>query len=172
MFLLACRIVLLLVLLTAGKCTGSTRRAATSKADSSGTNAPDVRRCALSTAPSGDAEDRAVACAEWFVARNGYTDASPADSAELAGEFIEYAPTVAKLLASRRNTLSRHAAVVCRGAPYGPGYTVGFAAPDTREVDEGRAVTMDSTFAGLKVEHQGYRLNVALADSAHCRRRR
>ena len=129
----------------------------------------DPRQCGLPGLAGLPPDTAAVRCAEWFVARNGYTDLAPvADSTQLASESIEFAPSVAELLASRRNTLGRRAAVVCREAPRGAGYTVGFAAPGDRARREGRAVTMDASFGALRVEHQVYLLSEALSDSARC----
>jgi hypothetical protein len=110
-----------------------------------------------------------VRCAEWFVSRNGYTDLPPvADSAQLAHESIELAQPAAALVAARRNTLARRAALVCAGAKRAAGYTVAFLAPGDTTAGSGRAVTMDTAFADLRVEHVGFLPRVALRDTASC----
>ncbi|HKG93140.1 MAG TPA: hypothetical protein VKA84_14645 [Gemmatimonadaceae bacterium] len=134
---------------------------------------PDVRskrrRCTLPRVPGEAPESTAVRCAEWFVARNGYTDLPVADTGAVASESIERAASVAELLAERRSSLSRRAAVVCRGARRGSGYTVGFTDPARADTLVGRAVTMDTAFRALRVEHPDYLIAQRRANVAECR---
>ncbi|HEY0779783.1 MAG TPA: hypothetical protein VGD56_17580 [Gemmatirosa sp.] len=126
--------------------------------------AADVRRCPAVARPGQDWAARAVTCAEAFVARNGYTDLAPADATQLADESIEVGTTTVEVLASRRGTLARRAAAVCRGTPgAAAGYTVAFAAAGDRARRYGTAVTMDSAFGQLRVQHQGVQLGAVLA---------
>ena len=109
-------------------------------------------------------------CAEWFVARNGYTDLPVADTSVIARESIEFHVTIRDLLAHRQNSLGRRAVVVChRAKGRSPGFTVGFLAPDPADSSVGRAVTMDTAFRALRVEHVGYLVARARADSTECR---
>ena len=72
-----------------------------------------VRRCPASVPPAGDPLDRAAACAEAFVARNGYTTAVSVPPDELALEPGEVGHTPAEVLAARRGSLAPRARVVC-----------------------------------------------------------
>jgi hypothetical protein len=94
---------------------GAPRRAA-------GGPAADVHRCGVPALGALPRDSAAVRCAEWFVARNGYTDQAPADTAELAGESLQFhGGDWPRILAGRRNTLARRAAVLCQGALGRPG---------------------------------------------------
>ena len=81
-----------------------------------------VRRCPASVPAAGDPLDRAAACAEAFVARNGYTTAAPVPLDDLAVEPGELGHTPAEVLAARRGSLAPRARAVCTprgGAPAG-----------------------------------------------------
>lgn len=79
------------------------------------------------------------------MARNGYTGADPTvDSTAVAGESIEFATSLADLLAQRRNTLATRAAVVCRFGRSDSGYTVAFLEPRATTGERGRAVSNDT----------------------------
>ena len=129
----------------------------------------DVRRCGL-THPLGESRDAtAVRCAEWFIARNGYIDRPVTDTAAMAPESIELGHSPLGWLAARHNTLAPRAVVVCRGAKRGPGFTVGFLRPGS-DTTVGRAVTMDTMFQALRVEHVDFSVARARADTSTCRR--
>lgn len=138
-------------------------------ASASATGHGNVRTCGLPGLGLIPRDSAAVRCAEWFVARNGYTDQPPADSSALASESIEYARSLSDLLAQRRNSLARHAAVVCRYGRRGFGYTVGFRTRRHPDDSLGRAVTMDTALKELRVEHMDYLLARARSDNAECR---
>ena len=160
-----------ILLLACTACSGDKTNPARSSAAASraAAGAPDVRACGVAEIHRLPPEDAAVRCAEWFVVRNGYTDQPVADSSELASESIEHARSIGDLVADRRNSLSRYAAVVCRYGRRGPGYTVGFSAPGHPGGSLGRAVTMDTSFSDLRVEHVAYLLARARSDAAKCR---
>jgi hypothetical protein len=101
------------------------------------------------------------------VARNGYTDLPVTDTTAVASEFIEVGTTPREVLAHRRNSLARRAVVLCHDRRERPGFTVGFVAPDDTAMAVGRAVTMDSTFGQLRMEHEDYLPRVA-ASSPGC----
>ena len=128
------------------------------------------RRCGISLASGTTAEEHAVRCAEWFVSRNGYTLLRPADPARVAREPLDSALSVDALLARRRGTLDPRAVAVCRTPPDGTGFAfmVGFAYRAEYPPPNGRAVTMDSAFADLRMQHRGISLISALGDTAHC----
>jgi hypothetical protein len=128
----------------------------------------DVHLCGMAGLSEVSPDSAAVRCAEWFIARNGYTDLLPADTALLAGESLEETASWSEALAERRNTLGRHAVVLCRGARGRPGYTVAFVAPGDTALRSGRAVMMNADFSGLVVQHQGFAPIAALADPARC----
>src|SRR5215468_1101229 len=74
------------------------------------------RRCLLEHSSKAQTDSMAVLCAEWFVARNGYTDDPPtSDSAAIASESIEWSRGRPSWLTHRHNSLSAHASVICRG---------------------------------------------------------
>ena len=125
----------------------------------------DERRCGIAPVSGERVESIAVRCAERVSARNGYTEIPLADTSVVATESIEYSDS---RLAIRRNSLGRRAVVVCRGSIRGPGYTAGFLAPNRADTVLGRAVTMDSTFRALRVEHRDYLVARARADTARC----
>ena len=109
-----------------------------------------VRRCSGSLQHLVQ-EQRAVACAEWFIARQGYTSSEATDDTmEIASEGIELESDPAKLLAARKNTLQSRAFIVCTRPD---GYDVGF-----RYIDAGgaRGVSMDDQFGSLRVEHADF----------------
>ncbi|HEX8832454.1 MAG TPA: hypothetical protein VF705_14865 [Longimicrobium sp.] len=117
----------------------------------------DARACRAVLGSSASPLQRAVACAEEFVHRNGYTDAPPAaDSSLVATESIEWSGSLAELLASRRNTLEAQAFSVCTFGD--EGYAVVFRFRGG-SADHGRVVTMSPRFGGLRVEHQDFALS-------------
>ena len=109
------------------------------------------------------AEKQAILCAEAFVRRNGYTLASAiGDSAQIASESIELARSFAHLLEQRHGTLQSTAYGVCRDSVWA-GFTVVFAyrperfpdsASEANQRTSSRAVTMDSAYQHLRVEHR------------------
>lgn len=124
-------------------------------------------------------EARAVRVAEEFVVQNGYTD-SPADKSKIAHETVEFARNLDELLKMRANTLERKAYGIlykATGTKMGEkGWTVVFREKNvsddyyksisqstgkkiTREnYPIGRAVTMDTNFQNLLVEHKVFPL--------------
>ena len=125
------------------------------------------RRCGLSR---GDAELPdlfAVRCAEWFVARQGYTEQpSVADSTAVAYESIEFAESTAELLMQRRGTLESRAMGVCQGGARGSAWTVVFW---NRGRTGARAVTLDEAFGSLRVEHVDFRPEAITEGVLACR---
>jgi len=109
------------------------------------------RRCTLPDTMR-TRESRAIQCAEWFIARQGYTDASPVtDTTQVAPEGIEWKRGALARLAARHATLEPHAFGVCEGedgrfhvAFWGPGH--GYA----------RGVTLDPRFGSLRVQHPDF----------------
>ena len=148
---------------------GDRRAAADSAADSA---AARLRRCPRALAALRPEAAAAVRCAEWFVARNGYTDLPPApDTLALVRSFDDVMSGAAgpEVLGERRNALARRAVVLCGGAPEWAPFTVGFAHTGDSSMAYGRAVRMDSAFGGLRVLHALYSPAGALQDTAHCR---
>ncbi len=90
------------------------------------------------------------------MARNGYTNRPVQDTGAISHEFIEVGTTPAEVLASRRNSLGVRAVALCHDRREQPGFTVAFVAPQDSVMKTGRAVTMDSAFQGLKMEHEIY----------------
>ena len=133
-----------------------------------GYSPPDpVYSCVLPVSPLGSARDTAVACAEEFVARNGYTDLAPTvDSSTVAYESLEFSVNVAARLAGPTSSLERRAVGICDGAGRGPGYTVVFRPPGPAEAEQwARAVTMTLAFTDLRMQHRNFR--IAYLDSLH-----
>jgi hypothetical protein len=99
---------------------------------------------------------RAIRCAEEFITRNGYTDRAPTvDSAQIAHEPIEFGTDLRTELQQRHSTLEERAFGVCSGSPRdSTGFTVVFRYRTNSGA--ARAVTMDSLFARLRVEHQDF----------------
>jgi hypothetical protein len=133
------------------------------------------------TCPSGmphsadAAEKHAVACAEAFIRRNGYTEARPiSDSTQLAAESYELpVRSLAELLEMRRGSLVSRAYGVCRLSGW-HAYTVVFRLPlrDTLDVRSevarqttGRAITMDSTYQHVTMQHRDF--SIAAIDQPH-----
>ena len=141
---------------------------------------PTPRACPVQPASGvGAAEQQAVLCAEAFVRRNGYTVAPPTnDTAQIASESIELAESFADLFQQRRGKLQPTAYGVCRGSgwrgytvvfPYRPeGYRDGVAQAELRT--GARAVTMDSAYRDLRVEHRTMALATVDEGLHGCRR--
>lgn len=103
----------------------------------------------------------AVRCAEWFIARNGYTAAPVADTVKLVGELFE-SGSRAEVLAARRGRLAPRAVVLCRDHAGPTPFNVVFTypgAPDT--VEYGRGVAMDANFGQMRVRHVPFLLRRA-----------
>ena len=172
---LATRLAVALVTFTAGVCLTSLtfrrhapRAAAVTYTVTYMVDAPPQVGCSKIPTPSGPAagskgksyetpEEKAVRLAEEFVARNGYTDLPP-DRANLTGESIEWSSDVDMLLRLRRDSLERRAYGVRPVGKVGrPGWTVVFRHKEHDAPDNtGRAVTMDSDFRNLRVQHQDF----------------
>lgn len=119
-------------------------------------SAVDPRACAVPMTEQ-TPEAQAVACAEEFIARNGYTDAEP-DTARLATESIEWGPAE-ETLKRRRGSLESPAAGVCADSAGYP-YTVVFRHRSSQT--SARAVTMTVRFDEMRVQHREFILaNVA-----------
>lgn len=128
-------------------------------------NGDDVRTCAVAGLERMTSDSAAVRCAEWFVVRNGYTVAPPADTSALASESMEWTADRQRLLASRRGTLAADAVVLCRGFSRSErAYTIGFSGRGDRVLRVGRAVTMDAEFRRLQMQHVDFSLDGALRD--------
>ena len=130
-------------------------------------------------ATASDSATRAAECAEAFLARNGYTQDPPnADSVQIAFESLElWGPSLRDILTQRRGMLQPKAYGVCHGE--GDAYTVVFQyAPtafggtlaDAATRPNGRGVTMDGAYAGLRMQHQEFRLAAVDEEQAGCRR--
>ena len=117
----------------------------------------DPRACELGGGPAVTAARYAIACAEKFVRRNGYTSLpASADSSMISREAEEPAGSVAELLDRRRDTLEPQAFGICVGNA-GEGYVVPFryrAGSKTRA----RAVVMSVAFDQLRVYPQDFNL--------------
>lgn len=123
----------------------------------------DPRACAVPmTAPTPEAQ--AVACAEEFIARNGYTDAEP-DTARLATESIEWG-SVEETLKRRRGSLESRAAGIC-GDATGYDHTIVFRYRSSQT--GARAVTMTRHFDGLRMQHVDFILANVTAPRHGCR---
>jgi hypothetical protein len=120
----------------------------------------------------------AVECAEAFIVRNGYTETpAVADTTQLAFESLEFARTIAELREKRRGMLESRAYGVCAGPSawggfavvfrYAPGAFGGRLAVDGATV--GRVVTMDTTLAHLRVQHQDVYLAAVEKPNDGCR---
>jgi hypothetical protein len=111
-------------------------------------------------APRAIDRKEAVQIAEQFVRDNGHSDFVPTDLAALQPEGIEYGDRT-HWIAMRVNTLRPTAQGVRRGASYDPkGWTVGFAYIEPRkDLNIGRAVTMNEFGEHLKMQHQCFKLN-------------
>ena len=128
---------------------------------------PDAQTCPVPRGVPGP--EAAVRCAEAFIARNGYTPAPPADSAQLAFETIEWAVSLREILAQRRGTLEPRGAALCEGGARGPGYTVAFRYQESADTTRGRAVTMTPSHGRLRVEHQEFMPVAARRGEFGCR---
>ena len=139
----------------------------------------DRRACGIAGSPGSSAESVAVQCAEDFVVRNGYTDL-PGDPSTVAGESIEISGTPQEVIARRRGTLDRRAALLCWLKPAydtavstpgmrGRGYEVGFLAPGEVAAKYARVVSMDRSYRQLRMQHLPLIVDAALADTTVCR---
>ena len=125
------------------------------------------RRCGLLRSDGERAELYAVRCAEWFVARQGYTDhPATSDTVAIVSEGIEWAETTTGVLAYRRSTLEARAMGVCEGEGRGAAFTVVFR---MRGGEGARAVTLDANFGSLRVQHQDFRAEAVAEGAAGCR---
>ncbi len=99
----------------------------------------------------------AVALAEKFVVRNGYTDAPPDQvKHDLDFESIEFAENREEMLRQRRNTLRPRAIGVKRGRRSNKsGWSVAFDFTKSVDANPGscRVVTMDSDGSNIRIEH-------------------
>src|SRR5688572_6889036 len=81
-----------------------------------------IGRCDLPDRSGIAPESTAVRCAEWFVARNGYTSSVPGDSIALRSESIELGEmprSRREVLAERNRQLTGRAVLVCRSSRMG-----------------------------------------------------
>lgn len=142
---------------------------------------PTANTCpAAPTTAAEGAEKEAVACAEAFIRRNGYTDAAPVhDSTQLAAESYPLPLGLAELLEMRRGSLEPRAYGVCRSTGW-HAYTVVFRLAssgedldprsEARRQTTGRAVTMDGSYQHVVMQHREF--SIAAIDQPHqgCRR--
>jgi hypothetical protein len=116
---------------------------------------------------------RAVNIAQTFVVDNGYTDLPVQDKSKVIYEFTDFFGSDIALRA-RKNTLEPKAYRAIRGGRTTDGWTVIFrynpGNSDLRRVMPeyenhirrfGRAVTMDSMGAPVRIEHQDFLLDFA-----------
>lgn len=110
----------------------------------------DLRACAVPmTARTPEAQ--AVACAEEFIARNGYTDTEPGDRTRFVSESVERG-SAEETLGTRRGSLESRATVVCADSA-GDAYTVVFRRQRSSQTSA-RAVTMTARFDEIRVQHR------------------
>jgi hypothetical protein len=121
-----------------------------------------VARCGLMIPRSLPPDSIAIQCAEGFIARNGYTDLPVLDTTGISRELIEPGTTATEILGSRRASLGRRAVVFCHDRRETPGFTVGFVSPGDTTLKIGRAVTMDSAFGQVRIEHVAFLPGVAV----------
>jgi hypothetical protein len=126
-----------------------------------------ISQCRLARPIPEGRDSLAVKCAEAFVLRNGYTDAPVTDSTLLAHEFIEPGGSALEVLQHRRSTLAARAILLCNDRRDHPGFTVAFAYRGDTAYSQARAVTMDTSFGGLRIEHVDFLPRVA-ATSPGC----
>lgn len=109
-------------------------------------------------------QSEAVALAEQFIARNGYTDLPP-DKTKLSYETIEWESNVDLMLQRRHDTLQRRAYGVRRGRKGAErGWTVVFlykGSSGSGSNATGRAVTMNLNGSKPRVEHVDFILRYA-----------
>lgn len=130
---------------------------------------PGPRECAVEVRGLSP-RDAAVRCAETFVARNGYTTAPATERLDrIAWETVEEPLPPAEIVALRRGELEPRAEWLCTLRFLRlrePGFTVGFRLRSTPLIDTLqmhrnfpsldtllRAVTMDTMFSDLRMEH-------------------
>ncbi|HYJ78046.1 MAG TPA: hypothetical protein VEW03_00390 [Longimicrobiaceae bacterium] len=110
----------------------------------------------------------AIACAEAFVRRNGYTSIPPAaDTTLLSTEPGDSVGSVAELLARRRDTLEADAFGVCVGEN-GEGYVVAFRYRSGAQATA-RAVVMSAVFGDLRVYPRDFILALVPERREGCR---
>jgi len=120
-------------------------------------------------------QGEAVALAEDFIRRNGYTDYRPTRE-EMDGPLEIFDPVVTadEALDRRHNTLESRAYGTDSNGRLGtnPGWTVVFRRsgrpPEVTDNELGRAVTMEIDGTGIEIAHMDYRLaavTVRLDDS-------
>jgi hypothetical protein len=119
-----------------------------------------VRECGVARDSAVSDAQHAIACAEEFVRRNGYTEAPPTADSLLAFESIESVNSLRELLERRHDTLGERAFAVCIGKADGDGltghsYAVVFLVRIT-SLPHARVVTMSAQFDQLRVQHRGF----------------
>jgi hypothetical protein len=122
-----------------------------------------LRHCALSRAGASP-EVFAVRCAEWFVARQGYTLDNSLDTSVVVSEGIEWAAGKREWLRYRRNSLEPRAVGICVSRAR---YDVVFRARG--DSTSARGVTLDSSFGSLRVQHQDFKLAALRNSTTGCR---
>lgn len=118
--------------------------------------------------PSENNEAGAIRLAEEFVKRNGYTE-SPAEKDKLNYEIEEPSTDIEVILKSRRNTLEPKAFGISSHSKSGEGWTVIFkyneeylkTVTDMDLSNRGRAVTMNSNFEEITMQHKDFFLEYA-----------
>jgi hypothetical protein len=128
-------------------------------------DAANARRRCLLPVTNESPEERAVHCAEWFVARQGYTlDAPVADSSLVVPEGIEWTQSIAERLSSRRGSLRSRAFGLCVSAD--GSFDVAFLSTDGTYA---RGVTMDARFGSLRMQHSNFSIDVVEQRLHGCR---
>lgn len=115
-----------------------------------------------------DSVARAVRCAEWFIANQGFTDQAVADTAPIIRDFEESAFPRAAVLDMRRGSLVPKAYGACTAL--NGGYTVVFLYAGTAASDSvGRTVWMTRKLSDMYVIHQDIYLARVRAGEFGCR---
>ena len=124
----------------------------------------------VDTVSAADSLARAIRCAEWFIAQQGFTEQPVIDTAGIVSDFEERALPRATVLTLRRGSLAPHAYGVCTALPYQSGYVVVFVSPRTTPADSvGQTVWMSRAFQDMHVTHQGIYLAPVRAGEFGCR---
>ena len=122
-----------------------------------------LRRCGLTKRVEGPAS-RAVRCAEWFVARQGYTGEDPvADTNLVVSEGIEWTAGRKAWLAGRRRSLQPRALGICKNTD--GTYVVAFLSSDVKTA---RGVDMDERFGSLRVHHADFNRAILFTHRSGC----
>ena len=111
-------------------------------------------------------EQHAIRCAEWFIAKQGYTTRrAVTDPNKVVPEGIEWGASRQEWLARRHGTLEPTAFALC--ALEDRSYIVAFRTKDNRNL---RGVTLDEGFGSLRVQHSDLRDDIVGREGSPCRK--